>query len=78
MADGVPDYSTSSEAVRDAKGVAFADLNEDVRLSVFAASGNARYSGADDRSTRLKRTPLFVQNNHICDTFFLKAISRPL
>lgn len=47
VADEVSDY-TSSEAVRDARGVAFADLNEDAsRIVAFffcvggAASGNA-------------------------------------
>ncbi|KIN93018.1 hypothetical protein M404DRAFT_1009237, partial [Pisolithus tinctorius Marx 270] len=69
------DCSTSSEAVRGARGVAFADLNEDVsRIVAFFFLRNARYSGADDRST----TPLFVRNNLNCDAFFLRVISRPL
>ncbi|KAI6009469.1 hypothetical protein F5J12DRAFT_782007 [Pisolithus orientalis] len=65
VADRVLDYSTSSEAVRDTRGVTLMDMNEDGMLNILAQMTGAQ----------AKRTPLFIQNNLICDTFFLKWFS---
>lgn len=84
---GFQEHSSGTESlakIKDARGVSWADLDEDVRSSSCYSSSHHSLSMQGTLDILVQRTGndkqgtiTFIQNNFYYDAFFLKAIGKP-